>query len=108
MKIQINIQDIDGYIYHDVKNQVAAIDYIACYSDDFPSIQFNVGDVIDLPSFKDFLSKGELYYPDESCSYLDMNLIVQATDELIVTERKHVFIHPHGYVLCLTCNTYNP
>jgi hypothetical protein len=107
MNIQIDIRDINRYIYHDVKSEVITYDYIACYSDSFPSIQFNVGDILDLPSFKHFLSKGELYYPDPSCSYLDMNLIVRAIDELIVTEIKHVFTDTHGYVLCLTCNTYN-
>ena len=108
MNLQINIHDIDSCVYSEVRHEDNKYDYISCYSDTFPSIHFNVGDKIDLPSFKSYLSAGELYYPDESCSYLSIELILRTIEDIIITEIKHVHTDTHGYVLCLQCDTYNP
>ena len=108
MNLQINIHDIDSCVFSEVRHEDNKYDYISCYSNIFPSIHFNVGDKIDLPSFKDYLSQGELYYPDESCSYLSMELILRTIEDVTITEIKHVYTNTHGYVLCLQCDTYNP
>lgn len=108
MNLQINIHDIDSCVFIEVRNEDNKYDYISCCSDTFPSIQFNVGDKINLPSFESYLSAGELYYPDESCSYLSMELILRTIDDIIITEIKHVHTDTDGYVLCLQCDTYNP
>lgn len=100
MNIQITIEN-DGHIIENSEH-----DYIACYSLIFPSVSFNVGDKIDLPSFRTCLYQGELYYPDPSCSYVPMETIINRTDEIIIEQIKHVYTEEHGYVLCLHCKTF--
>ena len=78
-------------------------DTAACYSVNFPPISFNVKDQIDLASFEDYFSLGELYYPNDKCNYVPLSTMLVFYDDVIIKNIKHVNTKEHGYILCLYC-----